>query len=107
MACFGLLCSCLSPTLPLPPPEMPSASSGSTPGMVHLTSTKGAESNALIIIINTNTTLPNDQRVGGTFADNVGSWDANVYAVNGDTLHISQKFGNDESPYIAFTVKVP
>ncbi|HSQ67158.1 MAG TPA: hypothetical protein VLM85_28265 [Polyangiaceae bacterium] len=105
--CFGLVVSCMSPTLPLPPPEAPSASASATPGMVHLSSTKGAEANALILIINTNPALPNDQRVGGTFADATGSWDANVYASNGDVLHISQKFGADESSYITYSVKVP
>jgi hypothetical protein len=101
-----LLGSCTSPTLPLPPPEPPTDSAGTTPGTVHLTSINGAEANALILIINQNPAVPNDQKVGGTFADAAGTWDANVFATHGDVLNISQQFGAQMSAPISFTVTV-
>jgi hypothetical protein len=104
--CLGFMVSCLSPTLPLPPPEPPSASASTTPGMVQLVG-HAAQGNALIVITNANPSLPSDEQVGGTWADANGDWLANVYASNGDTLHIWQEIGSTQSPYIVFTVKLP
>src|SRR5439155_26653319 len=68
-AAAALAVACASPTLPLPPPATPTVSQTSTPGVVHLVSTHGAEPNAIIVIVNHNTSVPLDKRVSGSQAD--------------------------------------
>jgi hypothetical protein len=104
-AIFALVLSCASPTLPLPPPSLPSIAPSSTPGKFHLSSDHGAEPNAIILIYNRNPSVPLDQRVSGAQADAVGTWDADVQASAGDYLDISQEFGTTRSPPI--TVSIP
>ncbi len=88
--------ACLSPTLPLPPPEAPSQSLGNEPGTVHLSSLNGVQGDAFVIIVNRSLAPPGDTGVV-TQADGTGSWQADVKAVNGDHLSISQQVGNDAS----------
>jgi hypothetical protein len=100
--------SCLSPTLPLPPPASPTQEAGTEPGTIHLHG-KGVEAHALVVIENNTPleTLTNGQAmVTATEADATGVWDAdNVHAVKGDVLTIWQEFGNNEaSPSISFQV---
>lgn len=97
--------SCLSPTLPLPPPASPIISSGSAPDTFKLTSLNGAQPNALIIIVNRNESLARDKRVSGTIADESGSWDATVIAKVGDSLDITQESGTASSPATTVTVR--
>ncbi len=104
VVCTALLFACLSPTLPLPPPDVLSQTEGPTPGTIHLTG-HVQQPNAVIVIENMNTALPPDQRVSGTIADANGNWEANVIASKGDTLDIYQQVGNDESPYTTYTVR--
>ena len=101
-----VLCvACASPTLPLPPPAVPAVSTSAEAGKVHLTSTRGAEANAIIVIYNANPNIPLDQRVGGAQADGVGTWQADVLASHGDVLEVTQEFGTTRSPPI--DVQVP
>lgn len=95
---------CASPTLPLPPPAVPSITP-STAGHVHLSSTRGAEPNAIIVIVNHNPALPDDGRVFGSQADGLGTWDADVVAAKGDALSITQEYGTTRSAPV--TVQVP
>lgn len=97
---------CNSPTLPLPPPALPSVQASTEPGKVHLTSTRGAEANAVLVIINTNPAVPGDKNVGGATADADGSWFTDVYATNGDALEISQEFGTTKSAPVRLVVNV-
>src|SRR5260221_11691292 len=76
--------ACTSPTLPLPPPAIPSISLGTEPGTFRLKSEGGALANALVIIVNRDAALPRDQRVDGTIADAQGSWDLVLKANAGD-----------------------
>ena len=96
--------SCASPTLPLPPPEQPVATT-TAPGMVHLVSTHGAEANAIIVVYNNNPTVADDKRVSGAQADAFGSWDCDVVASSGDVLSVTQQVGLAVSPPI--DVQVP
>jgi hypothetical protein len=106
LACGGLTLSCLSPTLPLPPPAIPSITTQGVPtGQVKLTSVGGADPNAIIIIYNTDPNIPLDQRVGGAQADGMGNWDATVTAQPLDYLEISQQAGSQTSPFVE--VQVP
>jgi len=89
--------SCASPTLPLPPPEEPVFSPSTEAGHVHLHSSGGAEPNAIIVIVNEDTSVPLEERVTGTEADATGSWDADVLASSGDVLDISEQSGTAAS----------
>ncbi len=101
---------CMSPTLPLPPPEPPTDTAGATTGMVHLHGAAGSvQANALVIILNNYPTPPevltSEQSATATRANADGSWDADVWAVKGDHLEIFELFGNnDASPSIDYTV---
>jgi hypothetical protein len=98
------LAGCTSPTLPLPPPDQPIVSKGPMPGTIHLSSVHGAEANAIVVIINHDPNVPLDKRVSGAQADGSGTWDADVVAVSGDVLEITQQFGSTLSPPTDFTV---
>jgi hypothetical protein len=98
--------ACASPTLPLPPPIQPTVSMGSDADHVKLSSIcGGAEGGAIIIVENSNTAVPNDERIGGAVATPCGSWDATVYAHHGDVLNVSQESGTDVSPPVI--VQIP
>lgn len=99
------LTACTSPTLPLPPPTLPTISTGTEPNTFHLKSDRGALPNALIVVVNRNESLPRDQRVEGTIADANGSWDLDIKATPGDYVDISQEDGNTRSPIITVQLK--
>jgi hypothetical protein len=105
VAVAGSTLSCVSPTLPLPPPSAPIIATGTEPDTFRLTSVNGALPNALIVIVNRNEALARDKRVSGTIADANGSWDATVVAKVGDALDISQESGTTTSPPITVTVR--
>lgn len=105
-ACLLLGAACDSPTLPLPPPMEPTITMGSDANHVKLNAIcGGAEPDAIIVVENTDTSLPDDERIGGTIADGCGAWDANVYARPSDVLNVTQESGTDTSPPV--TVQVP
>lgn len=97
--------ACTSPTLPLPPPEQPTVTIGSEPNTFRLTSDRGALPNALIIVVNRNESLPRHQRVAGTIADELGSWEVEIVAHVGDVVDISQEDGTTRSPTTTVTLK--
>ena len=99
----GLACS--SPTLPLPPPALPSVSLGSEPNRYVLRSDRGAIPNALVIAVNRNESLPSPQRVSGTLANEVGSYEMLVTGSAGDVLDLAQQEGTTQSPTITVELK--
>jgi hypothetical protein len=89
---------CASPTLPLPPPEEPLIGAGTDADHVKLAvPCGGATPGAVIVIINTNNTVPPDQAVSGSLVTACGAWDATVYAHTGDFLTITQEIGAERS----------
>jgi hypothetical protein len=91
--------ACVSPTLPLPPPEAPTLEPGADIDHIKLVAgCGGAESDAVIVIVNSNSLVPGDLAVSGSLASPCGAWDAVVYAHSGDTLEITQEFGETRSP---------
>ncbi len=104
-AVMTLACSCVSPTLPLPPPSLPDISGSAMAGKVRLSSMHGAEANAIIVIYNRNPAVDRDKRVSGAQADGVGTWDADVVATPGDVLDVSQEVGNARSAPV--TLRIP
>ncbi|MBS2015688.1 MAG: hypothetical protein JST00_22560 [Deltaproteobacteria bacterium] len=97
--------ACTSPTLPLPPPALPTISAGSEPSTYRLSSIEGALPNALIVVVNRNESVPREKRVEGTIADERGSWEVVVFASPGDVLEISQESGTSRSSGTSLTVK--
>ena len=96
---LGLLAvACASPTLPLPPPEEPTIGPGVDADHVKLAvPCGGADPGALIVIENTNTSVPGDEAVSGAVVSACGSWDATAYAHAGDYLEITQEIGTQVS----------
>jgi hypothetical protein len=91
--------ACLSPTLPLPPPEAPTIEPGTDLDHVKLVADcGGAQANAVIVIVNSNSAVANDMAVSGARTSDCGAWDALVYAHSGDALNISQEVGDTSSP---------
>lgn len=99
-----LVVACASPTLPLPPPEIPTMTNGSTAGTIHL-SGANAEPGALVVVLNDNAGPVNRGVESDVIAD--GTWSANIVAKNGDVLTITQQFGRTVSTPLKLTVKVP
>jgi hypothetical protein len=90
--------SCASPTLPLPPPLLPTEGPGPDADHVRLSAPcGGVEPDAVIIILNENPNLPGDEAVSGSLANTCGEWDAIVYAHTGDVLQITQEQGTSAS----------
>ena len=98
--------ACASPTLPLPPPELPDQTAGLDADHIILSADcGGAEANAIIVIVNENPTLHGDQAVSGSIASPCGKWDAVVYAHMGDRLDIVQQALNMTSPDTSYLVR--
>lgn len=97
VAAAGLF-ACTTPTLPLPPPALPTVSVGETPNTFVLRSDKGALPNALIIVVSRNEALPRSDRVAGTLADGEGSWQLVVHGFANDLVDVSQESDTTRSP---------
>jgi hypothetical protein len=98
--------ACASPTLPLPPPELPSQSAGPDADHIILSADcGGAEANAVILVTNLNPALRGDQAVSGAVASACGKWDAVVYAHFGDRLRIVQEEENVVSDAVTLQVR--
>lgn len=102
---LAMATACTSPTLPLPPPALPSVAVGSEPNTFRLKSDRGALPNALVIVVNRNPALSRDQRVEGTLADEEGSWELLIEATPGDVVDIAQEDGSTRSPTVTVTLK--
>jgi hypothetical protein len=97
---------CESPTLPLPPPALPTVAAGPDANHVRLSSTcGGVEAYALVVIVNENIAIPGDEAVGGSIADTCGAWDAIVYAHKGDVLDVTQEQGTNASTPVRVLVQ--
>jgi hypothetical protein len=98
--------ACASPTLPLPPPELPTVVPATDGDHVRLVAQcGGAQPDAVIVIVNTNPQVQNDQAVSGSRADGCGAWDATVYAHSNDVLEITQEFGTTRSPPVVVQIR--
>lgn len=99
------LAACVAPTLPLPPPDQPSIGRGSDDSTFHLSSFRGAQPDAIIVVVNRNPDIPRSKRVSGAQADGDGTWETEVTAKVGDILDITQELGTTRS--VSTTVRVP
>ena len=95
--------ACASPTLPLPPPSVPSESR-SDATHVTLSSVQGVEANAIVVIYNRNPAVSLQDRVSGAQADAQGTWSQTIFAGKGDQIDITQEFGNTKSPPVTIEI---
>jgi hypothetical protein len=96
-AAVAFAVACASPTLPLPPPSIPSISQTDATH-VTLSSVRGVEANAIVVIYNRNPAVSLQQRVTGVEADAEGTWTQVIVASDGDIVDITQEFGTTQSP---------
>jgi hypothetical protein len=89
---------CASPTLPLPPPEIPSVAHVDADHVRLSSPCGGAADDAIVVVWNTNSNVPGDLAVGGAVASACGAWDTLIYAHPGDYLNVFQEVGNETSP---------
>ncbi len=104
-----LLGGCLSPTLPLPPPEPPTEMAGTEPNTIILTGTGTPE--ATMLIINDDPMFAAGQQCGqdscqvtATQVSSAGVWKVTVFAVKNDDLQIIELIGDEESQPQSFLV---
>ncbi len=95
--CVAFGVACASPTLPLPPPSIPTMSQMDATHYT-LSSTAGVEANALVILYNQNPAVSLQDRVSGVQADEEGNWTQTIVATKGDAIDITQEFGTTKSP---------
>jgi hypothetical protein len=88
--------ACASPTLPLPPPLVPTIGPGAMAGQVHLSSGCGGVQDSAYVLV-TNNNEPSAHRAVATVADTCGSWSLDTWANKGDTLEIQQIVGAEIS----------
>lgn len=103
---LGGLGACASPTLPLPPPSTPELAPEAN-GDWKLSSKRGVEGHAIVVIFNRNPNLPNADRVDGTQADADGNWEEIIKAAPGDVIDVTQEFGSTRSAPTTFRIPKP
>jgi hypothetical protein len=92
---------CLSPTLPLPPPDPPAVTAIDTEGNVTLHGTPGSvDAGSLVNAFNQNTGHGVIER-----ADGVGAYTIVIGASVGDTIALWQEVGNETSSPTLVTIK--
>jgi hypothetical protein len=103
---FVLALACVSPTLPLPPPDAPVIEPGADADHVKLVAGCDlAADNAIIVIVNENPAVPGDLAVSGSRTTPCGAWDAVVYAHKNDVLDITQEVGDVGSTPVTVQVQ--
>jgi hypothetical protein len=90
--------ACASPTLPLPPPVTPAVIAVDADHVRLVGLCESVESDAIVIVLNTNPAVPRDQAVSGSLASPCGGWDVLAYAHSGDYLNVTQEVGTTSSP---------
>lgn len=103
MAALAWGVACASPTLPLPPPAVPSVSRTDATH-VTLSSEQGVEANSIVVIYNHNPAVTLEDRVSGVQADGNGSWTQTIVATKGDEVEITQELGSTRSTSLVFTI---
>ncbi len=96
-----LVAGCASPTLPLPPPELPEVSAIDSDGYVTLQGAPGSvDAYAIVYGFNTRTSEGVIEK-----ATSVGSYKLRIRAILGDGVEIWQESGADRSAQTYVVVK--
>ena len=93
-------CSCLSPTLPLPPPSEPEVSGPTEQGLVRLQGS--VRPNSWVFALNERTELAYAQATHET-----GRYDLEIRAEVGDEILLWYEIGNDKSESLEVTIREP
>jgi hypothetical protein len=93
--------SCLSPTLPLPPPSKPDVEGPDQQGMVILDGTS-PEPGAAIIAWNHRT-----GEIRGQITDQSAHYRFSIGADLGDTMELWYTIGEEKSPSLVFIIEAP
>ncbi|MEZ4298265.1 MAG: hypothetical protein R3B70_48295 [Polyangiaceae bacterium] len=91
--------SCLSPTIPLPPPDVEMITESTEPGIWQISGI--CKPGALVVVLNDET------GTGVVFEDRgeTGQWFVQLPAEECDTAWVTQAFGNEESARTTFVVE--
>jgi hypothetical protein len=99
---------CLSPTLPLPPPEVPTQQMVDSTHVTLTSGCGGVQNNASVLVHNMTEVEPGSTRVGDQFqASNCGSWSGTVYAHAGNVLQITQSTDTQDGLPLTVHVGIP
>ena len=98
LAVGAFAAGCLSPTLPLPPPEVPTQQMISSTQVALTSGCGGVQNGARVLVTNDSEAEPG---TGGKIgveaqATSCGSWGATIFARSGDFLSVTQS--TDENP---------
>lgn len=87
-----LAAGCLSPTLPLPPPEVPTQQMVDSTHVTLTSGCGGVQNNAQVQVLNSTEAAPGGGMIGVVEqATSCGSWSGTIFARTGDTLQITQQ----------------
>ena len=95
----GLAVACLSPTLPLPPPERPMVTGTETAGLVRLSG--AVEPQSEVFALNHNNNL-----ISGEYTES-GAYDFTLQAEERDWVSLWYVHETEASPATDFVVKIP
>ena len=106
LAAGVLAAGCLSPTLPLPPPEVPTQQMLSSTQLALTSGCGGVQNNARVLVTNSSEAAPGTGGMIGVEvqATGCGSWGATIFARAGDVLQITQS--TDTQDGLPLTVHV-
>jgi hypothetical protein len=105
-ACVLTSSGCLSPTIPLPPPDEPTITASNEPNKVWLAGA-GATPGAFIVVFNDNPGVPLAERVSGAQIDAKGNWSCLMrYGMLGETASLQQEVKEERSNPRSFIVRL-
>jgi hypothetical protein len=99
-----LQAACLSPTLPLPPPDEPTVVFTERANVARL-SGRNAVPGAFIVVFNENVAVPASSRVSGAQVENNGTWQCEmVFGSAGEFATLFQEVKSERSNPRSFSV---
>jgi hypothetical protein len=99
---------CLSPTLPLPPPEIPTQQMISSTQVALTSGCGGVQNSARVQVVNASEAAPGGGQIGVVEqATGCGSWSAMIFARTGDVLQITQSTDSEDGLPLTVHVGMP
>ncbi len=108
LAAGVLAVGCLSPTLPLPPPEVPTQQMVDSTHVSLTSGCGGVQNKATVLVHNTTESAPGSTKIGDLFqATSCGSWSGTVFARAGDVLQLTQSTDTQDGLPLTVHVGIP
>jgi hypothetical protein len=99
---------CLSPTLPLPPPEVPTQQMVDSTHVSLTSGCGGVQNNAWVQVINSSEAAPGGRMIGVVEqATGCGSWSATIFAQTRDVLQLTQSTDTQDGLPLTVHVGIP